>query len=155
MLQSTKISLESRSSTTLVMRCCPTTARTTASTIRHHATRSCTRCPQVTSNLFCFPGSTPSCECGRKVGHKKESRKGAFDHHDTLETWMPGAVVMGLLCTFFTPIQAVTTVEGLTGCYDIQNWWPFILCPTRSNIQQPDFLAITVKFNSYVSSVMH
>ena len=24
--------------------------------------------------------------CGRKAGHKKESRKGAFDHHDTLET---------------------------------------------------------------------
>ena len=36
-LQSTKISLESWSSTTLVMHCCPTTARTVASMIRHRA----------------------------------------------------------------------------------------------------------------------
>jgi hypothetical protein len=82
------------------MCCCPTNARTIASMIRHRATRSCTQCPQVTSNLFCSPGSTPSCECGRKARHKKELRKGAFDHHDTLETWMPGVVVMGLFCTF-------------------------------------------------------
>jgi hypothetical protein len=34
---------------------------------------------------------------------------------------MSSAVVMGLLCTFFTPIQTVTIVEGQTGCYDIQN----------------------------------
>jgi hypothetical protein len=91
----------------------------------------------------------------RKARHKKESRKGAFDHHDTFETWMPGAVVIGLFCTYLTPIQAATTVERQTGCYDIQNRRPFILCPTRSNIQRPDFLAFVVKFNSYVSSVMH
>jgi hypothetical protein len=33
-----------------------------------------------------------------------------FDHHDTVETWKPGAVVIGL----FTPIQEVTIVEGQT-----------------------------------------
>jgi hypothetical protein len=33
-----------------------------------------------------------------------------FDHHDTVETRKPGVVVIGL----FTPIQAVTTVEGQT-----------------------------------------
>ena len=31
---------------------------------------------------------------------------------------MPGAVVRGLFCTYFTPIQEVTTVEGQTDCYD-------------------------------------
>ena len=36
-----------------------------------------------------------------------------FDHHDTLETWNPGPVVIGL----FTLIQAVTIVEG-----QIEEW---------------------------------
>ena len=31
---------------------------------------------------------------------------------------MPGVVVIGLFCTYFTPIQAVMTVEGWTDCYD-------------------------------------
>ena len=31
-----------------------------------------------------------------------------FDHHDTVETLKPSAVVIGI----FTPIQAVITVEG-------------------------------------------
>jgi hypothetical protein len=95
------------------MRCCPTTARTTTSTIRHHAAQSCTWCPQVTSNLFYSPGSTPRCECGRKAGHKKESRKGAFDHHDTLETWMLGAVMMGLFCTFFDSNSSSHNSQGV------------------------------------------
>ena len=90
-----------------------------------------------------------------KLDTRSESRKRAFDHHDTLETWMPGAVVMGLFCTYLPPIQVVTIVKAQTGCYDIQYWRPFILCPMRSNIHRPDFLVFTVKFNSYVSSVMH
>ena len=31
---------------------------------------------------------------------------------------MPGAVVIGLFYTYFTPIQAVTVVKGQTDCYD-------------------------------------
>ena len=31
---------------------------------------------------------------------------------------MPGAIVIGLFCTYFTPIQAVTAVEGQIDCYD-------------------------------------
>jgi hypothetical protein len=56
-----------------------------------------------------------------KLDTRRNREKGAFDHHDMLETQMSSAVVMGLLCTFFTPIQTVTIVEGQTGCYDIQN----------------------------------
>ena len=36
-----------------------------------------------------------------------------FDHHDTVETWKPGAVMIGL----FTPIQTAITVEG-----QIEEW---------------------------------
>jgi hypothetical protein len=32
------------------------------------------------------PCMVDESEVGKKAGHKKESRKGAFDHHDTLET---------------------------------------------------------------------
>ena len=56
---------------------------------------------------------------------------------------MPGAVVIGLFCTYFTPIQVVTTVEGQTDCYDT------LYCPTRSNTQRANFLAFIVKVNSY------
>ena len=31
---------------------------------------------------------------------------------------MPGAVVIGISCTYFTPIQVVMIVEGQTDCYD-------------------------------------
>jgi hypothetical protein len=62
---------------------------------------------------------------------------------------MPGVVVIGLLCTYFTTIQAVTAVEGQTNCYDT------LYCPTRSNTQRADFLAFVVKVNSYGSSVLH
>ena len=47
-----------------------------------------------------------------KLDTRSESRKRAFDHHDMLDTWMPGAVVIGLLYTYFTTIQAVIAVEG-------------------------------------------
>ena len=47
-----------------------------------------------------------------KLDTRSESRKRAFDHHDMLETRMPGAVVIGLFCTYFTTIQVVMTVEG-------------------------------------------
>ena len=50
-------------------------------------------------------------ECSRKAGHKKWIKKRASD---TLETWMPGAVVIGLFCTYLIPIQAAIVVEGLT-----------------------------------------
>ena len=46
-----------------------------------------------------------------KLDTRSDSRKGAFD---TLETWMPGAVVIGLFCTYLIPIQVVTAVEGQT-----------------------------------------
>ena len=35
---------------------------------------------------------------------------------------MPGAVVIGLFCTYFTPIQAVTTVKGHTDCYSVRHF---------------------------------
>ena len=47
-----------------------------------------------------------------KLDTRSELRKRAFDHHDTLETCMPGIVVIGLFYTYFTPIQVVTAVEG-------------------------------------------
>ena len=59
-----------------------------------------------------------------KLDTRSESRERAFDHHDTLDTWMPSAVVIGLFCTYFTPIQAITTVEGQTDCHFV---WHFIL----------------------------
>ena len=62
---------------------------------------------------------------------------------------MPGVVVIGLFYTYFTPIQAVTAVEGQTDFYDP------LYCPTRSNTQRADFLAFVVKVNSYGSSVLH
>jgi hypothetical protein len=62
---------------------------------------------------------------------------------------MPGAVVIGLFYTYFTPIQAVTIVEGQTDCCDT------LYCPTRSNSQRADFFAFAVKVNSYGSSVLH
>ena len=58
----------------------------------------------------------------RKLDTRSELRERAFDHHDTLDTWMPGAVVIGLFCTYFTPIQAVTMVVGQTDCYYIQHF---------------------------------
>jgi hypothetical protein len=39
------------------------------------------------------------------------SRIGDFD---TLETSMPGVVVIGLLCTYLIPIQAVIAIKGQT-----------------------------------------
>jgi hypothetical protein len=52
-------------------------------------------------------------ECSRKkLDTRSKSRKRVFDHHDMLDTWMPGAVVIGLFYTYFTPIQAVIAVEG-------------------------------------------
>ena len=62
-----------------------------------------------------------------KLDKRSESRKRAFDHHDTLDTWMPDAVVIGLFYTYFTTIQAVTAVEGQTNGYDT------LYYPTRSN----------------------
>ena len=62
---------------------------------------------------------------------------------------MPNEVVIGLFYTYFTPIQAVTAVEGQTDCYDT------LYCPTRSNTQWVDFLVFIVKINSYGSSVLH
>ena len=59
-----------------------------------------------------------------KLDTRSESRERAFDHHDTLDTWMPGAVVIGIFCTYFTLIQAVMTIEGQTDCYFV---WHFIL----------------------------
>jgi hypothetical protein len=47
-----------------------------------------------------------------KLDTRSESRKRAFDHHDMLETCMPGAVVIGLFYAYFTAIQAVTSVKG-------------------------------------------
>ena len=35
---------------------------------------------------------------------------------------MPGVVVIGILCTYFTPIQAAMTVEGQTDCYSIRHF---------------------------------
>jgi hypothetical protein len=46
-----------------------------------------------------------------KLDTRSESKKGAFDR---LETLMPGAVVIGLFCTYLIPIQAVTVVKGQT-----------------------------------------
>ena len=46
-----------------------------------------------------------------KLDIRSDSKKGAFY---TLETGMPGAVVIGLFCTYLIPIQVVTTVEGQT-----------------------------------------
>ena len=43
-----------------------------------------------------------------KLDTRSDSRKGAFY---TLETGMPGAVVIGLFCTYLIPIQVVTTIE--------------------------------------------
>ena len=124
------------------MRCCPTTAQTGTSMIRLCVAQSCTWCPQVTNNLFCSPGSTPSCECGRKVGHKKESRKGAFDHHDTLETGMPSEVY------FFDSNPSSHNSQGAdwllrhsklttlyTVCYEIKYTVTRLSC-VRSKIQQ-------------------
>jgi hypothetical protein len=48
---------------------------------------------------------------------------------------MPGTVVMGLFCTYLTPIQAVTTVEGQTSCYEIKYIVARLSC-VRSKIQQ-------------------
>ena len=47
-----------------------------------------------------------------KLDTRSEMRKRDFDHHDTLDTGMPGAVVIGLFYTYFTTIQVVTAVEG-------------------------------------------
>ena len=35
---------------------------------------------------------------------------------------MPGAVVLGLFCTYFTPIQAVMAVKGQTDCYFVRHF---------------------------------
>ena len=43
-----------------------------------------------------------------KLDTRSDSRKGAFD---TLETLMPGAVVIGLFCTYLILIQVVIVVE--------------------------------------------
>ena len=83
-----------------------------------------------------------------KLDTRSESRKSAFDHHDTLDTWMPGVVVIGLFCTYFTPIQAVTVVKGQIDCYDT------LYYPMRSNTQRANFLTFKVKANSYGSSVL-
>ena len=84
-----------------------------------------------------------------KLDTRSESRKTAFDHHDTLHTRMPGAIAIGIFCTYFTTIQVVIAVEGQTDCYDT------LYYPTRSNTQRSDFLAFVVQVNSYGSSVLH
>jgi hypothetical protein len=33
---------------------------------------------------------------------------------------MHGAVVIGIFCTYFSTIQAITAVEGQTDCYDTE-----------------------------------
>ena len=55
---------------------------------------------------------------------------------------MPSVVVIGLFCTYFTPIQVVTVVEGQTDCYDT------LYCPTRSNVLHSNFLASAVKYEN-------
>ena len=35
---------------------------------------------------------------------------------------MPGVVVIGLFCTYFTPIQAVMAVKGQTDCYFVRHF---------------------------------
>jgi len=57
-----------------------------------------------------------------KLDIRSESRERAFDHHDMLDTWMPGVVVIGIFYIYFTPIQAVTDVEGQTNCYSIRHF---------------------------------
>ena len=47
-----------------------------------------------------------------KLDTRSESRERAFDHHDMLDTWMPGVVVIGLFYTYLILIQAVIAVEG-------------------------------------------
>ena len=84
-----------------------------------------------------------------KLDTRSESRKTAFDHHDTLHTRMPGAIAIGIFCTYFTTIQAVTVVKGLTDCYDT------LYCPMRSNTERADFLAFAIKVNSYGSPILH
>ena len=59
-------------------------------------------------------------ECSRKAGHKKWIKKRASD---TLETWRPGAVVIGLFCTYLIPIQAVTVDEGQTEGWRVRCVW--------------------------------
>ena len=86
-----------------------------------------------------------------KLDTRSESRNRAFDHHDTLDTWVCGAVVIGLFYTYFTPIQAVTAVEGRL----IATPYDTLFYPTRSNTQRVDFLAFIVKVNSYGSSILH
>ena len=68
---------------------------------------------------------------------RSESRNRAFDHHDMLDTWMRGAVAIGLLCTYFTLIQVIIAVEGQTDCYDT------LYYPTRSNTQRVDLFRWT------------
>ena len=71
------------------------------------------------AHLFCIRQglllSTKPCvvaesevNVGRKMDMSENLRD--FDHHDTIQTGKPGVVVIGL----FTPIQAVTTIEGQT-----------------------------------------
>ena len=57
-----------------------------------------------------------------KLDTRSESRERDFDHHDTLDTWMPSAVVIGLFCTYLTPIQAFIAVMGQTDCYSVRHF---------------------------------
>jgi hypothetical protein len=61
-----------------------------------------------------------------KLDTRSASRKRAFDHHDTLKTWMPSAVVIGLFYTYFTPIQVVTRL-----CETRRGF--FVQCKVESN----------------------
>ena len=47
-------------------------------------------------------------DCRERSEYRMKARQEWIDHHDTVETWKPGAVMIGL----FTPIQAITIVEG-------------------------------------------
>ena len=93
--------------------------------------------------------STVNTNAAGKLDTRSESRKRAFNHHDTLDTGMPGAVVIGLFYTYFTTIQAVIVVEGQTDCYDT------LYYPMRSNTQRLNFLAFVVKVNNFGSSILH
>ena len=64
-------------------------------------------------------GDESEANAAGKLDTRSESRERAFDHHDMLDTGMPSAVVIGLFCTYFTPFQAVTTVEGQTDCNSV------------------------------------
>ena len=57
-------------------------------------------------------GDKSEANAAGKLDTRSESREKAFDHYDTLDTRMLGAVVIGLFYTYFTPIQVVMIVEG-------------------------------------------